>query len=414
MASDRGGPTGPLDGVRVVELSHEHVAFAGKLLADLGAAVTVVEPPGGSPQRGYGPFLDDEPGAERSLWWWHYNTSKRGVVADLTTPDGAGAVRALVAGADVLLTAATPDVLDGAGLGWSTLSAADPRLVMVSVTPFGATSPRSAEPVTDLTLLAEGGPVWSCGYDDHSLPPVRGGGNQALHTAGNWATVSVLVALLAREETGAGQHVDVSMYAAANVTTEMATYGWLMAGAEVQRQTGRHAAPVLSPPVQVRCADGRYATTGVPPRDPQTFAAILELLDRLGLRDEFAASVILQLGAELDAPLNFADILTDPLVAEIVTAGRDVVWFLGEHLPAYEFFVETQTIGLATGIIYTPGEALADPHFVDRGFPVEIDHPELGRSVTYPGAPYRFTATPWSARRAPLLGEHQGDIEPDC
>ena len=64
-------------------------------------------------------------------------------------------------------------------------------------------------------------------------------------------------------------------------------------------------------------------------------------------------------------------------------------------------------IGLATGVIYTPGEAMQDPHFVDRGFPVEIEHPELGRSFTYPGAPYRFNGTPWSATRAPLLGEHQ-------
>ncbi len=401
---------GPLDGLRVVELSHEHVAFAGKLLADLGAAVTVVEPPGGSVQRTYGPFLDDEAGPERSLWWWHYNTSKRGVVADLTTAAGAAAVRTLIADADVVLTAERPAVLAAAGLDWATLGAADARLVMVTVTPFGTSSARGDEPVTDLTLLAEGGPAWSCGYDDHSLPPVRGGGNQAFHAAGNWALLSLLTALLAREETGVGQHIDVSMYAAANITTEMATYGWLMAGAEVQRQTGRHAAPVLTPVVQVRCADGRYATTGVPPRDPQTFAAILALLDRLGLRDEFPSSVVLQLGAELDAPLNFADALTDALVAEILTAARDVVWFLGEHLPAYDFFVETQSIGLATGIIYTPGEAMADPHFVARGFPAEVEHPELGRSFTYPGAPYRFTATPWRATRAPLLGEHQSDL----
>jgi crotonobetainyl-CoA:carnitine CoA-transferase CaiB-like acyl-CoA transferase len=401
---------GPLDGLRVVELSHEHVAFAGKLLADLGAAVTVVEPPGGSVQRTYGPFLEDEPGAERSLWWWHYNTSKRSVVADLATADGAAAVRTLVAGADVFLTAQRPAELAPAGLDWATLGAADARLVMATITPFGTSSARGDEPVTDLTLLAEGGPAWSCGYDDHALPPVRGGGNQSFHAAGNWALLSLLTALLAREETGTGQHIDVSMYAAANITTEMATYGWLMAGAEVQRQTGRHAAPVLTPVVQVRCADGRYATTGVPPRDPQTFAAILDLLDRLGLRDEFPSSVVLQLGAELDAPLNFADALTDALVAEILTAARDVVWFLGEHLPAYEFFVETQSIGLATGIIYTPGEAMADPHFVARGFPAEVEHPELGRSFTYPGAPYRFTATPWRATRAPLLGEHQSDL----
>src|SRR4029077_1037791 len=98
MAESSAQPSGPLAGVSVVELSHEHVAFAGKLLADMGAEVTVVEPIGGSPQRAYGPFLDGEPGPERSLWWWHYNTSKRGVVADLLA-DG-DRIRALVAGAD--------------------------------------------------------------------------------------------------------------------------------------------------------------------------------------------------------------------------------------------------------------------------------------------------------------------------
>ena len=102
-------------------------------------------------------------------------------------------------------------------------SARNPRLVMVSITPFGSASARSDEPVTDLTVMAEAGPAWSCGYDDHSLPPVRGGGNQAFHTAGHCAVMSLLVALLAREETGEGQHIDVSMYAASNVTTEMAT-----------------------------------------------------------------------------------------------------------------------------------------------------------------------------------------------
>ena len=76
---------GPLEGLRVVELSHESCAWAGKLLADLGAETIVVEPPGGSAQRGYGPWLDGEPGPERSLWWWHYNTNKRSVVLDLAS-----------------------------------------------------------------------------------------------------------------------------------------------------------------------------------------------------------------------------------------------------------------------------------------------------------------------------------------
>ena len=94
--------------------------------------------------------------------------------------------------------------------------------------------------------------------------------------------------------------------------------------------------------------------------------------------------MVLQLGAEREQ-LNFADIETDPLVAEIFGAAREVMWFLAEHLDAYDFFVETQGIGLATGVIYTPGEAIADPHFVARGFPVEIEHPELEPHVHLPG-----------------------------
>jgi benzylsuccinate CoA-transferase BbsE subunit len=395
---------GPLDGVRVVELSHEHGAWAGKLLADMGADVVVVEPPGGSAQRSNGPFLDDEPGPERSLWWWYYNTSKRSVVAELDADRER--LRALVTDADVFIEAEAPGALDAAGLGWAALSAANPKLVMVSITPFGQSSPRSHEPVTDLTLMAEAGPVWSCGYDDHELPPVRGGGNQGFHTASNWAVMSVLVALLHREETGQGQYIDVSMHAASNVTTEVATYGYLACGWQVQRQTGRHAAPMITAPTQVRCRDGHYATTGLPPRSPADFANVLGLLDRLGLRDEFPMSGLLELGAQHER-LNLADIETDPVIGEIFGAAREVLWFLAGHLDAYDFFVETQRIGIATGVIYTPAEALADPHFVERGFPVEIEHPELGRSFTYPGAPYRFTGTPWAARRAPRLGEHQ-------
>ena len=99
----------------------------------------------------------------------------------------------------------------------------------MSVTPFGRTTSRAHEPATDLTLLAGGGPVWSCGYDDHSLPPVRGGGNQAFHIGSTFAVMGALTAVLHRDVTGRGQHVDVSMHAAANVTTESGSFDWLVA-----------------------------------------------------------------------------------------------------------------------------------------------------------------------------------------
>ena len=120
---------------------------------------------------------------------------------------------------------------------------------------------------------------------------------------------------------------------------------------------------------------------------------------------------MLELGAERDTPINFADVLTDPLVAEILTAARDVVWFLAEHLDAYDFFVETQRIGLATGIIYTPGEALPIRTSSLAASPRRSSTRSSTGTFTYPGAPYRFTGTPWSARRAPLLGEHQSRLD---
>ena len=97
-----------LTGFRVVELASERIAFAGKLLADMGADVILVEPPGGDPARSYPPFLDDVPGAERSLWWWHYNTSKRGVTLDLDSAEGAAQFKELVASADIVLESEPP------------------------------------------------------------------------------------------------------------------------------------------------------------------------------------------------------------------------------------------------------------------------------------------------------------------
>ena len=138
------------------------------------------------------------------------------------------------------------------------VSAANPKLVMVSITPFGQSSPRSHEPVTDLTVMAEAGPAWSCGYDDHELPPVRGGGNQGVpHRVQLGGHVACSIALLHREETGEGQHIDVSMHAASNVTTEMATYGYLA--------TRRRGAAPDRPP---RRADPHRAHPGALPRRP--------------------------------------------------------------------------------------------------------------------------------------------------
>jgi len=401
---------GPLAGLRVLELSSERCAFAGKLMADMGADVVLVEPPGGDPMRAHPPFAGDVPGPDRSLSFWHHQTSKRGIRLDLDHPQGAELFRRLVAGADLVLEAEPPRRLPELGLAPEALCAAHPALIWISVTPFGRSGPRVDEQATDLTILAGGGPAWSCGYDDHSLPPIRGGGHQGFQIAGHFAVLSALTALLHRIATGEGQHVDVNMHAAANVTTEMASYHWLVQRGTVQRQTGRHAMEQPTLPTQIQCADGRFATTGVPPRTPREYQNVYDWIVELGLEPEFPEAVFLKQGAERES-IDLSQIGQDEEVTVIFGAGREALNFIASRVSAYDFFVGAQQRGISVGVIYSPEEALDDPHFRARGFPVEVPHPELGRSVTYPGAPYRFERSPWRiSRRAPLLGEHEAEV----
>jgi len=397
------GQAGALEDLRVVELASEHGAFAGKILADLGAEVVVVEPPGGHRSRGFEPFLGDVSDTENSLWWWYYNTGKLGVTLDLDRADDVRRFQALVASSDVVLEGEPPGGLAGRNLDYPQFAPNQPELVWVSITPFGGTS-RAQEPATDLTLLAGGGPAWSCGFDDHAFPPVRPGGNQGYHTACLWAVMGTLAALVARPTVG-GQRVDVNMHAASNVTTEAATYEWLVAQATVQRQTLRHAAVRATPTRIATSADG-HSVIGATPRTVEEFGAIVEWIVELGVIDRIDDFVLLEMGVERGG-VRIPEVETDPLVAAIFQAGIDGLRQLAELLPAKTFFVDAQRRGLPVGVVFAPEDVLEDEHFVARGFPVEIRHEDLGRSFIYPGAAFRASASPWRVRgRAPHVGEH--------
>ena len=400
------GPVrGPLADLRVVELQSEAGAFAGKLLADMGADVVSVEPPGGAATRDLPPFLDDDPHPERSLHFWHYNLNKRAVTLDWTRPAGRDLLLRLLDGADALLEAEGPGALDAHGLGDDVLRADRPGLIHVSMTAFGRDGPRAHEQATDLTLLAGGGPAWSCGYDDHALPPVAGGGYQGYQTACHFAVMGLLTALLHRDAGGPGQRVDVNMHAANNVTTEAASVSWNVARATVQRQTGRHAAVQPTQATMAHCADGRWVNTGMPPRSGAQFRTVRDWLRDLGLLDDFPEAVLLEEGMQ-QGLLSLAQIREDDLLRAMFHAGRDAIVRIAGALDAYDFFTGAQERGLQCGIINAPEEIMADPHIAARGFPVEVEHPEVGRRIRYPGAPYRFGATPWAVRRrAPLIGE---------
>jgi crotonobetainyl-CoA:carnitine CoA-transferase CaiB-like acyl-CoA transferase len=257
--------------------------------------------------------------------------------------------------------------------------------------------------------------MWSCGYDDHDLPPVRGRGNQGIRMAAHFAVMATLTAMLGRKqlhEDGrpGGQFVDVSMNASANVTTEFGTYSWLAAQQSVQRQTGRHATAQPTEPTQVQCADGRYLNTGVPPRRPVEFGALLEWIRDLGFEDEFELSALLEMGASYEF-ISLQMIMEDPLAGEVFQSGREAMHFIASKVSAHDAFIGFQQRGIASGVIWSPDELMTDPHFVERGFPTEMHHDEIGRSVTYPGAAIRFTASPMSIRSiAPGLGQHTDEV----
>ena len=398
-----------LSGIRVIELANERISWAGKLMGDMGADVILVEPEEGEASRNYPPFLDDQPGENRSLYFWHYNTSKRSVVLDLE--QNTEQFLELVNSADILIESEPINRLSNLNIDYPQLSQSNKNLIHIAVTPYGRNSSLSDLPSTDLTIMAAGGPPWSCGYDNHDLPPVRGWGNQSVHTACHFAMMSALTALLFRGKTGQGQFIDVSMTAALNVTTEAASYSWLVNRSIVQRQTGRHAAVNPTGETQIQCNDGKWANTGVPPRFPREFQKLLDWIRALTLEESFPEAIFLEMGANWDGPFDLSQIGSDDTITAIFSAGREGLKLIANSVSAYEFFTGCQNAGLAVGIINSPEEAFEDPHFKDRGFQVEVEHEDFERTITYPGAPFNLPKAPWSiSRRAPHKGEHTQEI----
>ncbi|MDP6493999.1 MAG: CoA transferase, partial [Dehalococcoidia bacterium] len=250
---------GALDGLRVLELSDEKGQWAGKLMADMGADVIKIEPPGGEAARTIGPFYQDVPNRERSLYFWHYNTSKRGVTLDLETEDGRRLFKQMVEKTDVVLETFKPGYMASLGLGYEDLKRDNPRLIMCSLTPFGQTGPWRDYLSSDLLHLAAGGQMGCCGYSEEDLPdapPIAPGGGQAWHTGSHFACIAIEAALLYRSVTDTGQYIDVSVHESCALTTEMHVNTWIYSGAVVQRQTGRHAAAVPNQKAQHMCGDG--------------------------------------------------------------------------------------------------------------------------------------------------------------
>jgi crotonobetainyl-CoA:carnitine CoA-transferase CaiB-like acyl-CoA transferase len=391
---------GPLAGLRVLELADEKGQFCGKLLGDLGADVVKIEPPGGEPNRHVGPFLDDIPHPERSLSFWHYNTSKRSITLHLATADGRQIFSRLAGTADVILETFRPGFLASLELGYESLREQNPRLIMCSLTPFGQTGPWRDYLSSDLLHMAAGGEMASCGYDEADVadaPPIAPGGGNAWHMGCHFAYMGIMAALVHRTVAGQGQYIDVSIHEACALTTEAAITNYVYRGEVLRRQTGRHHAAGATPRTQFRAKDGTYVCALVGGRlNPKFVRDLAELLDSYGMAGDLKDPKY-QDQAFITA--NTSHIIDD-LVADFIAS-----------LPAEEVYHAAQARGFTWGAVRAPEMLLDDGHLHDRGFWKQVEHPEIGRSFVYPGEAAIYNGSPWRiSRRAPLVGEHNTEI----
>jgi crotonobetainyl-CoA:carnitine CoA-transferase CaiB-like acyl-CoA transferase len=385
---------GMLDGIRVLDLCEEPGWLAGKILAELGADVVKVEPPGGDRMGRRGPFLGDRPDPESSLAWLALNTSKRGITLDLSRPRGQDLFRELASRADVLLESFAPDFLERRGLGWESLRERNPRLVYCALTPFGRSGPYAGYRAHDLVVVAMGGNAALTGDPDR--PPVRCTLPTAYLHGGAEAAAGVAMALYDREQTGRGQLVDVSLQ-----ETQLST---LVTGAGVyahSRALRGRTGPRLGATREIWKAKDGYVSFGLrggQARIPNLVATV-EYMAEEGMAPKWLLDY------------DWSSYNHNTLRAEEI-----------ERLErAFGAFFATKTRrelyeqALVRRIMLAPcndaREILEQPQLRDRGLFTTLDYPALGAAIEHPAFFARSSRTRIGIRRrAPRIAEHNAEI----
>ena len=400
-----------LDGIRVLDLSTALGEATGRVLADLGAEVIKVEPPGGCEARFAPPFAT-KPSAEQprpeapdgdpetSLFWRAFGLGKRSVVLDLDDPGDRKRFLALVATADILIESSVPGEMDAKGLGFGALDKLNPMLLYVSVTPFGQTGPYARHPATDLTLSAAGGYLNMTGDGDR--PPLPVGLPETAHLGSVQAAADVLMALYARNRSGQGQHLDTSIQAAV-IWSLMYVTGFAALGTDppgfadsrATRTGSMEIVPGLPLPVLEPCKDGHV---------------VLVLV--LGAQGAFGFNACMNwIGQQggLDADLMEIDWMTwiQQLQAgtlELDTAIRALDQFKAFLKSMTKAEIQAQAVLQKWLIapIYLAPDLLDDPQLLARKFWIDVD------GEKQPGPFARLSATPIEYDRpAPKLGQDQ-------
>ena len=350
---------------RILDLTDRRAAFCGRLLADYGADVVKVEPPHGDASRHLGPYPGDAPDPARSLDFMFYNTNKRSITLDLDTAAGQDLFRRLAADADAVIASCDRHYLDDRGLGYDALRAANPGLVMASVTPFGSAGDWADYQGDDLVVMAASGYMQITGEPD--APPVRQGNEHSHYPAAQYAAVGILAALYYRDFGGAdgkgngsgaggGQHIDVSSQEAliTYYTDAHPALLWRKLGQNVTR-VGTNSTLVI-PLGAYPCQDGWIAAGVITPRE---WDALAQWIHEVTGNDEVLNDAYR--GGNQDRAAHI----------DIITA---LFLEFAENFTVQELFHEGQRRNLVFLPVNDVADLLADPQLAASGFWADIEH----------------------------------------
>jgi len=385
---------------RVLDLTDDKGFLCGKTLADLGADVIKIERPGGDPSRKIGGFWKDIPDPEKSLYWFAYNSNKRGITLNIESAEGLEIFKKLVKTADFVIESFPPDYMDKLGLGYSSLSEINKGIIMASITPFGREGPYRDYKDSDIVVMGMSGTLYQTGESDG--PPVHISMPQACLHAGADAAVGVMIAYHYREMTGEGQHVDVSMQQSAAWFQANAIPTWELNRKNLKRAGAFRAG--MSKDVGQRqvwpCRDGYVFFNVIGGRTgAKSLSALVEWMDADGGATDFL------LNMDWD---NF-DMFTVTR-EEMDRISGPVGEFFMRHTRK-ELLAGAVPRGVSIGPLSSMQDLLTDECLNARNFWVEIEHPELGTSITYPRDFVKSSEVDCSTRfRAPLIGEHNAEV----
>ena len=384
-----------LSGLTVIEIgAGEAVAYCGRLLADAGARVIKIEPPGGDPARRDGPrgTIDDP---ERSPLFLHLNTGKQSAVLDLDTTEGIAQLSDLAARADVMIESLAPGTLARIGIGYEQLKAANPRLVLASITPYGQTGPYRDFAATDLTIFASSGAMYREGLPGRE--PLRYAGHMPRTFPGSVAAGMVAAALFRRRTTDRGDWLDLSeMDCWASHPNQISRrLVYTFSGDPEPREDTKQAASALSAGFgrgTYRCQDG-YVT--FLPLGDRHWPRLVEMVERPELaEDPRFATREARRQHRPEWEQIFSTYVGSRTIAEVFTAA--------------------QHAGIPSAPLYDASRILTDPHLDERAYLRTLDHPVVGPR-RYPGAIAVAAEGFWGAPGpAPLLGADNDQLNPDA